>query len=258
MPSPRTRSFRRSVVQVVSAFTPLLGAGCDLFEVTEVTRNPPHCEPYPACVPAPECPAELPEARDLCDAPGQACAYETGEAVCVEGQWRVQEAPPESCPDALPEHGEACRVPEELDCDFSCESARCIDGKWQALAVECNPPPMLETECPEALPQDQDGCYYEGPACAYPEGHSAECVDYSWQVSQPLPAACPEQVPVDGEACVALEEACAYGDCYGVPTITADCVESVWQVAERSCNPPPLEPDCSADPDAEGCPEETL
>ncbi len=238
MPSHRTRSFRRSVVQVVAAFSPVITSGCD-FSKTEVIHNPPACQPYPACAAVPECPVELPEAAAACEDPGEDCAYETGVARCIDDKWQVEDEVEAKCPEEPVKIWDECSLPEGTRCaaDDECNPlVACSEGRWggDGKLLICNPP---EPECPPEAPLDQSDCNYAGPACSYPEGLSAECKDYKWQLTQP----CPGDLPTAGQECVPTKEACGYHDCYGFPQFMAECIEQAWVIGEMSCNPPATE-----------------
>lgn len=196
-------------------------------------------------MPSAECPDAQPSSSSTCQEEGLRCEYEASFAECREGTWDTlakNPPPSETCPTQRPVEGSACHVPEAEECaysycgDYPDFSARCVAGIWKTYEISCNPP----IYCPWEPPPAGEPCYEEGPICAYPDDVWALCRDGAWQVTEP--GNCPEKTPVEGEVCAPRKEACSYGDCYGEPTIQAACVENLWQVAERTCNPPPPEP----------------
>lgn len=77
------------------------------------------------------------------------------------------------CPDAAPEAGEGCVVPEGTTCSFgTCASAslaQCTRGTWR---IGGNPPPSQDAAvlCPSDIPQSETACstcFPAGLACRY-------------------------------------------------------------------------------------------
>lgn len=250
----RRRTFRASVVSVAAAFAP--SAGCHEEPEARDIGNPP-CTSG-GCVPAPtECPAVEPSAGGSCDlANGDSCSYGERTVSCRGNTWHVaaplDAAVEAACPVDEPRANEPCSQPESLDCSYRpCNglpslSARCSEGRWSLAESSCNPPYM---PCPEEPPVVDTTCTLWGTPeklCSYPADDAGvapvtyECATGVWH-KLPAPV-CPTLAPVAGAACAPLAAPCKYGDCYGVPTIQAECVESAWQVAEQTCNPPPIEP----------------
>jgi hypothetical protein len=219
MTRSRTRTFRRSVIQVAAAFAVLPACGRDI----SGTAREPKCGDDDArgCMPEVECddtvdscnppnwtdhgtcPSEAPSAGESCEG-DRLCSYDpcsnaanVSSATCEGGLWQVGSAscnppppPEESCPEAPPAQGAGC-ADLTLDCGYDpCTNergvigARCVDHAWQVDEdYSCNPPPP-EPECPEELPELGAPCDEAGMSCNYGDGHyEAECSDQLiWEV----------------------------------------------------------------------------
>jgi hypothetical protein len=114
------------------------------------------------------------------------------------------------CPDSFPTNGTACSLPNDTTCNYDQGSccpdwgASCVDGKWEAWASSCNPPPP--EPCPTEVP-------VAGAAC----GSSQPCGN-NYQY-------------------------CTYGVCPdGSSATVAECNGSVWTITtQKECGPPPCE-----------------
>jgi hypothetical protein len=134
------------------------------------------------------------------------------------------------CPASWPAHGTPCSLPSSTMCNYDQGSccpdwgAQCVNGKWEAYASSCNPPPP--DPCPSEIP-------VAGSAC----GSSEPCGnDYQY---------------------------CTYGTCAdGTPATTAECNGGTWTVTSpKECTLPACETltacecfaraDCM--PESEGC-----
>ena len=242
MTRSRTRSFRRSVIQVAAAFAVLPACGTDLSGTSHEPKcgddAPKGCMPEVECGDSlesscnppswtgpGECPSEPPRAGDPCQGELE-CSYDScsnpenvSDARCVDGQWEVGSAscnppPPEgdlTCPDAPPEQGAAC-ADLTLDCDYDpCTNergtlaARCVDFAWEVEdEYSCNPPPP-PPECPEELPESGTSCDLAGMVCSYAEGTlEAECKsEFTWDVRCAPEAADAATCMLPGKACPA-------------------------------------------------------
>lgn len=226
------------------------------WEVMEMSCNPP----------PPECPAEVPAAESACNLPSfRECGYDfcmgmthlpTTSARCIDGQWNVQHGacnpPPPECPAERPAAGSACTLPNGFECGFGecngepIDKAYCTNGAWSfAYGDPCVP------QCPEGAPAADSGCDNAGQECRYGDCYgeptiTAQCTDGAWSVAErtcnPPAPTCPEATPAADSACDIVGQECTYGDCYGEPTIFAQCTQMGWSIAERTCNPPPPEP----------------
>lgn len=272
-PSSQRRVFRASVVSVTAAFAPALGCVSD---ATPSYNNPPYdcafdplgCAPMVGPDAGEQCPSTAtPVSGSACEGvPDSGCLYGPDFALCEDGGWRVERVKLDGgageggvgeggtndarCPERSPSLGSACSVPASLACDYDrcygahpTVSARCEAGKWALLHTSCNPPSV---PCPEAQPAPGIACEnsWGGSICSYgacDTGGSAAtlaCIANTWTTAGECPSACPTAEPTTGTACWHVGDPCRYGDCYGAPTISADCREGKWQVSEATCNPP--------------------
>ena len=72
--------------------------------------------------------------------------------------------------------------------------------------------------------------------------------DVSVNPPPPIPVECEaERLPMNDEPCATEGDTCTGGDCFGSPTMFAECVDGSWRVSEAPCNPPPV---FDAGPDA--------
>lgn len=136
------------------------------------------------------------------------------------------------------------------------------------LDGESTADPMLESAaCPAAQPTAGSCSLAAGTKCTYGDcggvpTTTATCrANGTWEFvsmscNPPVPVdVCPAEEPVAGSPCaVDPAERCGYKPCYGTPSVSARCEDSVWAVAEMTCNPaPPLEA-CPTEAPAEGAP----
>jgi hypothetical protein len=274
------RGFRRSVVHVVAAFAPVAGCDL-LDQTRVIRNPPAcdSSEPDGCFPPAEICPEELPKPGAECTTEGQSCDYDTGNTsetrtVCQGGRWTfhaVTVNPPayDPCPTTLPQDDAPCHVSPDEECYFdgACGPqtyyAFCNGGRWAVAPLSCNPPECgVDTDCacPEDAPPAGNPCDLPADTvCTYLycdefPTQSATCVDGFWEITytscNPPPpecgvdidCECPEEPPVSGGLCqLPTSEPCYYGDCFGGPTIDAQCVNGLWEVGHISCNPPPSE-----------------
>jgi hypothetical protein len=162
------------------------------------------------------------------------------------------------CPASVPASGSGCAGGDSCSYDAGAGCgptlAKCGNDGWQIAVSTCNPPPIAP--CPTSAPTAGEPCASSGNKCSYGECNQAggyqptfefSCTGGVWSNALILscnpPPTCPAQPPSPGTSCIgALGGApCTYGDCFGQPTTTASCVNSTWQVAVSSCNPPALD-----------------
>jgi hypothetical protein len=231
---PLSRPLRSSVVRVIAAFAPLAGCADEPGLISNPPNYPPTCVDAPGCVP-----------------PLQAIDSGLARDAAREGGDGALDARDTSCPTSQPADDAPCALAADKVCEYgSCGGmptgeARCKGGRWEVLISTCNPPFL---PCPDAEPTPDTACErgWGPPLCTYGEcdgGAAATftCEDARWQVTRHCPAsdACPAQQPADQSPCSSPGARCEYGDCYGYPTVLADCVTNSWRVAQLSCNPPP-------------------